>query len=367
MAGKHSAKHRLKTDKTILKTNNKKFVKKRKGRLISYLFGLIGLLIIVGFIAGSFVAFQGNGSTGNNKAATATINIPKGFSSTDIAERLAEEGIIKNAFTFRIYASLNNIDGRFLPGDYTLNSEMTFDEIADKLTSGPKRETVTVVIPEGYTIDQVNQRLADVFKRDKSEFEAVTKGSAINDYELTTLPAGAKDLEGYLFPKTYTFEKNDDPKKVVKKLLSQYELETKSLDWSSAEQRGLSKKDIVIIASLIEKEAKVPEERPLMAAVIYNRIELGMPLQIDATIQYVLPERKEVLTIEDTKYDSPYNTYQKQGLPPGPIANPGVDSMKAALAPAQVDYLYYVLTSPDGSHTFTSNYDEFLEAKKQMN
>ncbi len=366
MTGKHSAKHRLKTDKAYIKVNNKSRAPKRRGRIASYLFGFIGLIIIIGFIAGSFVVLKDDRSAGNG-VATATINIPKGFSSTDIAAKLAEEGIIKNAFSFRIYATLNNIDDRFLPGDYSLNSDMTFEEIADKLTTGPKRESVTVVIPEGFTIDQVNQRLAEVFEKDKSDFEAVTEGEVINDYDFTSLPMGAKNLEGYLFPKTYTFEKNDDPKKVVGKLLSQFDLETKSLDWSYAEQKGLSKKEILIIASLIEKEAKVPEERPLMAAVVYNRINIGMPLQIDATIQYVLPKRKEVLTIEDTKFDSPYNTYLNRDLPPGPISNPGVDSIKAALAPAQVDYLYYVLTSPDGSHTFTSNYSDFLKAKKQMN
>ena len=124
--------------------------------------------------------------------------------------------------------------------------------------------------------------------------------------------------------------------------------------------------EIMTIASLVEREARIPEERPLMAAVIYNRLDIGMPLQIDATVQYALPQRKEALTNEDLKYASPYNTYQHTGLPPGPIANPGLSSIKATLEPAEVDYIYFVLPSPDGQHTFTNNYNDFLAAKRRM-
>lgn len=193
------------------------------------------------------------------------------------------------------------------------------------------------------------------------------QGEKVSSFKFSFLPAGLTTLEGYIFPKTYTFEKKTRPETIARRMLYQFQIETEALDWSILAQKNLTKHDIIIIASLIEEEAKVAEERPIIAAVIYNRLAKNMPLQIDATVQYALPERKAVLTYEDYKVDSPYNTYLRLGLPPGPITNPGLDSIKAALAPASVDYYYYVLTSPEGKHTFTRTYEEFLNAKKEAN
>lgn len=352
MVGKHAVKA-IKTD----------FGPKKNRRRI-YIFGLFGLWILLVAVVGA--ALYLTLARPKPKVITATVTIPRGYTSAQIADRLAERGLISSAFTFRLYASFNRIDDRLLPGSYVLHSNMTYDEIAAKLTTGPKKKYIKVVIPEGFTLKEINERLARLTSRPVGEFTAVTEGAFVKKYDYKFLPDGAANLEGYLFPKTYVFEKKTSPKKIINRLLYQFQLETNALDWSPATARGLGKNEIVTIASLIEKEAKVPEERPLMAAVIYNRLALGMPLQIDASVQYVLPERKIQLTIEDTKVDSPYNTYLRQGLPPGPVANPGFDSIKAALNPAPVDYLYYVLTSPDGRHTFTNNPAEFEAAKKRM-
>ncbi len=148
-------------------------------------------------------------------------------------------------------------------------------------------------------------------------------------------------------------------------MLDQFRAETSPIGLEGAERLGITPYQAVIVASLIEREAVVDEERPLVAAVIYNRLRAKMRLQIDATVQYALPEWKEVLTYEDLKVDSPYNTYQHAELPPAPICNPGLKSIIAALQPADVDYLYYVATGEGGRHFFTADYQEFLRAKER--
>jgi UPF0755 protein len=153
---------------------------------------------------------------------------------------------------------------------------------------------------------------------------------------------------------------------MVTRILEQYLLETQTLDISSAKERlNLSEYELLIVASLIEKEAATPEERPLVASVIYNRLRKDMPLQIDASIHYALDKQGEELSLADLKVNSPYNTYENTGLPPGPICSPSRDSLEAAISPADTDYLYYVLKANGEEHFFTSKYDEFLEAKEK--
>lgn len=293
------------------------------------------------------------------------VTIPQGYNTTQIANLLAAKGVISNSYTFRAYAALSQTELNLQPGFYTFTTDMTYYEIIKKLTQGQKQETITVVVPEGFTVKEIVARLAKKTGRPKEDFYEYTLGQGVPQLKPPDIPPDVNSLEGYLFPKTYTFVKKEHPAKIIKRMVTQFAQETAGLDWSFAQNKGLSRHQIITVASLIEKEAKVPEERPLIAAVIYNRLTKNMPLQIDATVQYALPERKEILTNEDLKIASPYNTYQQLGLPPGPIANPGLESIKAALAPAPVDYLYYVLTSADGRHTFTNNYQEFLKAKKQ--
>jgi len=336
--------------------------KTRRGRLL--------LKIVAGAVVWSVLAVTVwviySSSVGNKlpPPREVTIVVEKGMTTAQIARLLADEGVVESALTFKVYMSVNGADRAVQPGSYHLKTGMLYSRLLDKLMAGPPKKMFTLLVPEGFTLDQITTRLAKMTGRPKEEFDAAAKGEMIREYDFKDLPLGTTSLEGYLFPKTYTMDEKWSPKQIISRLLSQFETETALVDWSFARQKGLSKKDIITVASLIEGEAKVPEERSLVAAVIYNRIQKNMPLQIDASVQYAMPERKDVLTYNDYKYPSPYNTYLKPGLPPGPIANPGLDAIKAALAPAQVDYLYYVLTSPDGHHTFTSNYNEFLRAKK---
>jgi UPF0755 protein len=180
------------------------------------------------------------------------------------------------------------------------------------------------------------------------------------------LPKGTKSLEGFLFPKKYEFEAGSTADAVIKRLLAQFKLEVRDLPWSAYKQLGLKRPyDVVIVASMIEREARFPEDRPKIARVIYNRLSKGMPLQIDATVEYALGTYKSRLTLEDLKVESPYNTYLHRGLPPTPIANPGLASLEAALSPAKGKWLYYVVIDAQGHHAFTASYDEFIKLKQQ--
>jgi len=173
-----------------------------------------------------------------------------------------------------------------------------------------------------------------------------------------------KSTEGFLFPKQYEFEEGTTAPQMVTRMLEQYLMETQTMDVSSARERlNLTEYELVTVASLIEKEAARPEERPLVASVIYNRIRRDMPLQIDASIHYALDKQGEQLSLADLKVNSPYNTYENTGLPPGPICSPGRESLEAAMNPAGTGYLYYVLKVNGEEHFFTSNYQEFLDAK----
>jgi UPF0755 protein len=297
---------------------------------------------------------------------TVEVTIESGSTGAQIAEELEAAGVISNPYTFRVYIALTQTESRLQPGDYKFRTDLTYSEIVKELTKPRKKRYVRVVIPEGFTARQIADRLSDKIDRPVIDFNEYIRGQGVDSVRPEVLPSEINLLEGYLFPKTYSFEPLEHPQNVVRKMVDQFELETKDIDWSFAQEKGLTIHEIITIASLVETEAKVAEERPLVSAVIHNRLNIGMPLQIDATVQYALPERKKALTYEDLKIASPYNTYQRTGLPPGPIASPGIESIKAALAPAPVDYLYYVLTSPDGAHTFTNNYEDFLRAKRNM-
>ena len=172
-------------------------------------------------------------------------------------------------------------------------------------------------------------------------------------------------LEGYLFPKTYRIIRASAPADVIELMLAQFDREIAEVDLAYPSSRGMSLHEVVTVASMIEREARLAEERPLVSSVIYNRLAIGMKLEIDATIEYVIKKNRPRLLNSDLAVESPYNTYLYAGLPPGPIASPGLASFEAAAAPAQTDYIYYVLTGEDGSHTFCVTFEEFLVAKEK--
>jgi UPF0755 protein len=288
--------------------------------------------------------------------------IEEGESATQIAAKLHEQQVITSATLFRFLSWVQGRQEDFKPGYYTFYTGMHYGEVFAVLEAG-SNNLVRLTIPEGLTVEQTADRVAQVTTISAAEF---MQAAGSGDYKVPVIPPERQDnLEGCLFPKTYELAVNESAREVVETLLNQFEAETSNLDWESAGNLGVSPYQTVIIASLIEREVVLDDERPLVAAVIYNRLRKDMLLQIDATVQYALPEWKDVLTYEDLETPSPYNTYLHKGLPPAPICNPGLASIEAALNPAEVDYLYYVATG-DGGHFFTADYNEFLRVKEEV-
>jgi UPF0755 protein len=233
-----------------------------------------------------------------------------------------------------------------------------------KADRNPPLQTFKIVLPEGLTLKQTDEKVAYATEGNISAgaFEAAAKEGS---YGYDFLKDANGNLEGFLFPKTYEVTSRSSARSVVAMLLKQFHIETEHLEWSRAQSLGVTPYRVVVIASLIEKEAKVSEDRPLIASVIYNRLKRNMKLGIDATVQYALGHWKPVLTNKDLEVDSPYNTYKIAGLPPAPICNPGFESIRAALYPASTDYIYYILTGADGKHSFTADYQEFKRWKEE--
>lgn len=296
-----------------------------------------------------------------------TVEIPEGADTATIASTLAETGVIDNAAMFRLRARLDGIDGELRPGVYDLVTGMGYDDVVDTLLAGPPVAYTTVTIPEGFTVEQIAERVsteAGISAEEIAEL-GLSGASAFQEAYPFVSDGYQGSLEGYLFPDTYRIAEGFTARDVIALMLDQFAEEFATLDLAYPDEAGLTPHQVVTLASMVEREARLADERPIVASVIYNRLARGMRLEIDATIEYVIKENRPRLLNKDLEVDSPYNTYKYDGLPPGPIASPGLASLEAAADPAETGYLYYVLTSADGAHTFTETYEEFLEAKEK--
>jgi UPF0755 protein len=323
---------------------------------------VLGVLLLLGVLGAIFVIYSAATGGGDGPRKSATVQVVRGDTLSDVAAKLEEAGVIDNAFIFELQARYEGYGTEIKTGRYAFESGQASGEILHKLTVGQAAPTFTVTIPEGLTIKETAGTVAAESRVPGPEFEEAARRT---DYAYAFLDnSDVKSTEGYLFPAKYDFEKGVTARQVVDRLLQQYLLETQDLDFAEAKERlDLTENQVVSVASLVEKEAASHEEKPLIASVIYNRMRKDMPLQIDATIQYALKRPKANLSLADLKVDSPYNTYENKGLPPGPICSPGKESLLAALNPANTSYLYYVLEANGEKHYFTKSYDDFLRAK----
>jgi UPF0755 protein len=290
------------------------------------------------------------------------VRIGEGESVSSIGAKLQDQGVITSSTLFRFLAWLGSEGEKIKAGEHILYTGMRYGAVFEELKKSPV-VLAKVTIPEGFTLKQIAARIGATGVVSAGDFLAA---AGQGGYEVPNLPPEQDlNLEGLLFPKTYDLLEGMEPSDVVSMLLTQFQVETGDLDWSKAEELGLTPYQVIIAASIIEREVVVDDERSLAAAVIRNRLKQGMRLQMCSTVQYVLPEQKEVLTYKDLETPSPYNTYLHGGLPPAPICNPGLKSIEAALHPAQVDYLYFVATGEGNRHFFTADYNEFLKAKER--
>lgn len=330
--------------------------------------GVVGLLALVGIAAaviGSYLLYRPGPSAQTTPGVPVTIRIEQGSSTASIAETLAAAGVIDNALLFRWNARQAGVDGTLKAGEYEMTTGMTFEQVIEQLVAGPAIKYVDVPVPEGFTAVQVAERIAERTGLSRDELLALVRNGASEFAPEHPYLEGAygSSLEGYLFPATYRVQEGATARDVIEMMLDEFDRRVAQLDLSFAESRGLDLNDVVIIASILERESRLAEEFPLVSSVIYNRLAKPMRLQLCATVLYTLPGDKQSLTNDDLKHESPYNTYLHDGLPVGPISNPGMRALEAAANPPQTKYLYYVLTGEDGSQTFTETYAEFLRAK----
>lgn len=285
------------------------------------------------------------------------IKIREGLSTAEIAERLAEKGVIASSLKFRLLARFYDYDDKFRPGSYTFTADMEDDEVFAKLLTGEKR-LVRFTVPEGFGVKEIAERLYSLDVVDKDDFLKAAADFAPYDY-MRKRKNVFYAAEGFLFPDTYTVESDVEVEEILDLLARTFDEKLTPSMRTQAEKMGLSVYDLITLASLVEREVRFPEDRPIVAQVFLKRLKLNIPLQTDATLQYLMETPKEDLSIEDTQIDSPYNTYQHTGLPPGPIANPGMAAIEAVLHPADTDYLYFVADRRGHNH-YSFTYEEHL-------
>lgn len=277
-----------------------------------------------------------------------------------VTRALKDAGIIEYKFLFKLFCDVSHASTKIDPGTYELSTDFDYRALVKKMQTGSGAMlTTTITLPEGYTMEQIFAKLEEEGVCSKDDLYAAAADYVYNYSFLDDTETGnASRLEGFLFPDTYEFYQGMQASSAINKFLDNFHSKITADMYKQAENLGISLKQAVIIASMIEGEAANDDERATIASVIYNRLAAGMPLQIDATVQYALGEHKEALTDEDLKIDSPYNTYLNTGLPPGAICNPGLASIKAALQPADTEYYYYALDAETGTHQFFKTFDE---------
>ena len=323
---------------------------------------MIFLVLLIGgfgYLAWWNWATEPYSTSGNSEKIT----IASGTTASQLAEELQQRQLIRSAFAFVYLARKQQTDFKIYVGDYLLSPTMSPDEIIKILLKSSALADIRVTIPEGYSTEQIIGLLVSKGIGSKEEFTKVVMEDSFPYPFLQGAPKGIHRLEGYLFPNTYAIDSKTSPHAVIDMFLQQFAKELTPAVQKHLDTMKLTVPQWVTIGSLVEKEAVKESDRPLIASVIMNRLKSNQPLQIDATIQFLLGTPKPKLYNKDLQIPSPYNTYLHLGLPPGPIANPGHASLQAALDPAQTDFLYYV-AKKDGYHVFAKTYAQHLKNVK---
>lgn len=349
-------------------SSQRKGKRRKKRHLSGFAKGLIVLVValIVGLLSFTFMNHLMNPPEEelNLTGKTVTITIPEGAGTEDIAKILKENKLIGSVFGFKLTSKLEGFDGTYKQGTYEVDTGLTKKQIMELLQSGKVSANLKVTIPEGYTVQQIAAKVAETEICTAEEFISECNNGTFEYDFLKDLPDRAYKLEGYLFPDTYFLQEGMTAHDIINAMLARFDQMYTEEYQKAVEASDYTLDEIVTIASMIEKEIKVADERATAAGVIYNRLRDGITLGIDATVLYAVGKTSGELTQDDLNTDSPYNTRKNYGLPLGPISNPGESSFKAALYPETNDYLYYVVEAVGkDNHVFCKTYDEFLEAK----
>lgn len=286
--------------------------------------------------------------------------VPRGATFRTAADSMARAGVIESPLAFRVYARIMQRDRQIQAGTYLLRPGTKWSDLVRAMNGGTGIIN-RVTIPEGFTIAQITPVLVRALHTNADSVDAAVRDPALR----SRLNDPAATLEGYLFPDTYVLAPGTTARQAVGEMVKRFEREWKPEYDAQASAIGRTRQEVVTMASIVEKEARLPEERPVIAAVYYNRLRIGMPLQADPTVQFAMGHHTDRVLYRDLAIDSPYNTYMHPGLPPGPIASPGGASLRAALEPAKVPYLYFV-AAPDGHHEFRETMKAHDEAKRAV-
>jgi len=317
-------------------------------------------LFLLFFLTNTFFLFFFYFTLSPGRSEVVRLHVPTGSSLAEISDLLVEKGVVKSRFGFRLITKLRGLDKGLRAGDYLIPAGTSPWKVISLLRTG-QGEMARFTVPEGLTDKQVIERLS-------SALELLDSGKLIrlvrSDSLATELGLGTPSLIGYMFPDTYFVPPTIDEAGLLRLMVERFSEVYGQLVREKELQNGLSRHETVILASIIEKEAVLDSERPLISSVFLNRLQLGRPLESCATVLFVLGKHKSRLLYRDLEVDSPYNTYLHRGLPPGPICNPGRASLAAALYPSDTKYLYFVAKG-DGSHEFSRSLNEHVRAKRR--
>lgn len=331
---------------------------------------VVALLVVIATV----MAYLNSRSQDTAQTASITagehikVTIPSGANAARIAQLLVQEHVISDGKAFLSAIQKQDVASKIKSGTYELVAGSDYQQLIDRLIQGPNSSENALVVPEGFTVDKLADLVSQQFGISRDDFLAQAKASNYVDEFPFLKDAQNDSLEGFLWPKTYDFSSTTPTSDaIIKLMLTQYKTETANLDFEGAQQNikqqygiTMSRYDFIKLASIIEKEALIDEDRPLIASVMFNRLKADMPLQSDATMGYVT---KGKVMPQDLKSDSPYNTQYKKGFPPTPICSPGIASLSAAMLPATTDNYYFWITKDE--HKFSKTYDEHLQAIKE--
>lgn len=337
--------------------------KKVKSKKKTVIFSVIGIILAV--ILFFSISIIGEYNRSSSSSETVIVEIPKGASEKKIAEILEENGVINYEITFRLKMKNSPYRGKLNYGKFELNKEMCLDDLIETLAKpGEFEKSIVLTVPEGYSVEKIAVLCEEKGICTAEEFLKTLSEGEFNYDFIKDIPdtEGVKyKLQGYLFPSTYYFGKEVDASKVINALLAEFQAQySKVVDMLP---NGMTMSEAITIASLVEREAKLDSERDTISGVIQNRLDIDMILQIDASVVYAISDGLydvERVLYKDLEVDSPYNTYKYKGLPVGPICNPGIESIRAAMNPEDHKYLYYHTDTEknDGSHIFSETYSQ---------
>lgn len=331
-------------------------------RAVSWVLLLLGLGALAALAAHGYMTMP---LTSAADAHAAIVTIPPGMSSGDIADMLEREGLIRDARHFRLMSRLYGFESQLQAGDYLLSSDMGLLTVMETLRRG-RIHAERVTIQEGLHLRQIADVLAAKGLVDRERFLMLAGDESLVYGDQPPIERPVPSLEGYLFPDTYVFSPSMTEEQIIRTMVNRFVEVVLPVVEGRAAPLGMNLHEVVTLASIVEKEALLKREQPIIASVFINRLRIDMPLQADPTIAYLFDEHRPRILYADLEIPSPYNTYRNRGLPPGPIGSPGLSAIEAVLEPAETEWYYFVARG-DGTHIFSRTFNEHVRARQQLN